>query len=85
MKKGLKIFLITFTIFITLGGSFGGTLFFSYKNVSYSVEDTIVDDNILDYLHIFPIFDYTGFIVTKTPVEIVNARYETWSNLPEAV
>ncbi len=72
MKKGLKIFLIIFTVVIILGGAFGGTLFFSYKNVSYSVDDTIVDNNILDFLLIFPIFDYTGFIVTKTPIEIVN-------------
>ncbi len=81
MKKGLKIFLIIFTIFIVLGGSFGGTLFFSYKNVSYSVDDTIVDDNILDFLFVFPIFDYTGFIVTKTPVEIVNGGLYEFQNL----
>jgi len=68
MKRPLKIFLITFTIFIILGGSFGGTLFFSYKNVSYFVDDTTITINITPDL----LWDFTGFIVTRTPVEIIN-------------
>ncbi|MBY9001353.1 MAG: hypothetical protein KGD64_10585 [Candidatus Heimdallarchaeota archaeon] len=68
MNKGLKIFLIIFSIVVILGGTFGGTLFFSYKNVSYSVDDTTVAINITTDIF----WDFTGFIVTRTPVEITN-------------
>ena len=77
MKKGLKIFLIIFSIIIILGGTFGGTLFFSYKNVSYTVDDTTVSVNISIDL----IYDFTGFITTRTPVEIVNGGLYEFQNI----
>ena len=77
MKKGLKIFLIIFTIFIILGGSFGGTLFFSYKNVTYTIDDTTVAINITPDL----LWDFTGFIVTRTPVEIINGGLYEFQDL----
>jgi hypothetical protein len=76
MNKGLKIFLIIFSIIVILVGTFGGTLFFSYKNVSYSVDDTIVTANITEIL-----FDYTGFIATETPVEIANGGLYEFQNI----
>ena len=77
MKKGLKIFLIIFTIVIILVGAFGGTLFFSYKNVSYSVDDTTVAINITPDI----IWDFTGFIVTRTPIEIINGGLYAFENI----
>ncbi len=76
MKKGLKIFLIIFTTVIILVGAFGGTLFYSYKNVIYSVDDTTVTSNITELL-----FDYTGFIVSKTHLEISNGGLYEFQNI----
>ena len=76
MNKGLKIFLVIFVLVLIGGGAFGGTLLFSYKNVSYSVEDTIVTINIENL-----IIDFSGFIVTRTPVEISNGGLYEFQNI----
>lgn len=77
MKKGLKIFLITFSIVVVIGGTFGGTLLFSYKNVSYTVDNTTVAINITPDI----LWDFTGFISTRTPLSIVNGGLYEFQNI----
>ncbi|NPD87408.1 MAG: hypothetical protein HGN29_01710 [Asgard group archaeon] len=68
MKKGLKIFIISFSIILVVGIAFFSTVLYSYKQINYSIGDTTLAVNITPHI----LFDFTGFIVAKTPLEINN-------------
>ena len=68
MKKWLKIFIISFSIILIIGIAFFSTVLYSYKKLNYSIGDTSLDINITPHI----LFDFTGFIVTETALEIVN-------------
>jgi len=68
-KKAIKIILVFFLILVLGVVAFGSTLIYSYKKADYSVGDTTLAVNI----H-YSILDlnYVGFIITSTPIEVVN-------------
>ncbi|MCG3220409.1 MAG: hypothetical protein H7641_03430 [Candidatus Heimdallarchaeota archaeon] len=76
MKKGLKIFIISFSIILTIGIAFFSTVLYSYKKIDYSIGDTSLDVNI-DAIFL----DFTGFITTETPLEIVNGGLYAFQDL----
>ncbi|MHA1827603.1 MAG: hypothetical protein ACTSX6_03035 [Candidatus Heimdallarchaeaceae archaeon] len=69
MKKTVKVILVFFLIIVLGVVAFGSTLIYSYKKADYSVGGTTLTPNIN-----FDILDltYVGFIITTTPIEIVN-------------
>ncbi|MHA1156700.1 MAG: hypothetical protein ACTSQK_11390 [Candidatus Heimdallarchaeota archaeon] len=70
MKKGVKITLIVVPILIVviLGATLGGTLLYTKNNVSYTVGDTALTNDIAKLL----LGGFSGHIETDTPLEIVN-------------
>jgi hypothetical protein len=77
MKRWLKIFLISFGIILIIGVAFFSTAYYSYKKLDYTVGDTTLDVNITPHI----LFDFTGFISTKTALEIINGGIYPFQNL----
>ncbi|MHA1686730.1 MAG: hypothetical protein ACTSYD_10040 [Candidatus Heimdallarchaeaceae archaeon] len=65
MKKGVKIFLGIFIFLILAVGAVGGTLFYSYKQLDYSVGNTELTNHIT-----LDISNYVGYIEIKTQLSI---------------
>ncbi len=70
MKKGVKISLIVvpIVIVVVLGATLGGTLLYTKNNVSYTIGDTTLTNDIAR----LSLGVFSGHIETDTPLEIVN-------------
>ncbi len=68
MKKGAKITLIVISsIILITGGSFGGILWYSARNIDYEMGDPIISGYISE---IFP--SYEGYILADVPLNVTN-------------
>jgi len=77
MRRWIKIFIISFSLILVIGFAFFGTAYYSFKNVEYAIEDTTLDINIVPLL----LFDFTGFILTETDLEIINGGLYPFKDL----
>jgi hypothetical protein len=73
MKKGVKITLIVVSTVVIILGSFGGTLWYSAKNVGYNVEDPTITGFISKVTILPP--TYEGFIIVDVPLDISNGGF----------
>ncbi|MBN2156057.1 MAG: hypothetical protein JW776_08440 [Candidatus Lokiarchaeota archaeon] len=71
MQKRVRVSLFVILIFLILAvSSFGGTLWFSYKNVRYQIGESTVSGYITKINLLPP--TYEGHILVDTPLEIDN-------------